>query len=197
MKQIALLAAVVMLLSITSCGPKETNVERHIEINAPRAVVFHNFADFHQWTKWSPWYELDPNCAYTYYGDPGMVGHGYTWKSEKKDVGTGEMKITEATADDHIAFDLKFKEPWESASTGSLSVAEENGKSVVSWKMHMDHHGLSRVMMLFMDMDKMLGSDFEKGLAKMKTVDEAQAVQEAAKVAAEAAAAPADSSVIK
>ncbi|MFN8309584.1 MAG: SRPBCC family protein [Chitinophagales bacterium] len=190
MKKLFTIAALAGTLVLTGCGPKESNIERHAEINAPRNLVFQNFAGFQNWSKWSPWYGLDPNCKYEYYGTPAQVGHGYTWNSENKEVGSGEMKITEMAPNDHIAFDLNFKSPWEAHSTGTMSVAEENGKSVVTWTMHQEHAGFARIMMMFMDMEKMIGGDFEKGLAKMKEVDEAEA-----KAAMEAQmAAPSDTS---
>lgn len=162
-----IIAIGVIYLILCFFGPKQVTVEREITINKPAETVKAKLGDlkfFHD--QWSPWTEKDPNMKTTYEGTPGTVGHLFTW-SGNKDVKEGKMLIS-AINGDTIREDLTFG---NFSGTVVNMIAQPNGSNTtVKWHMTMPVGFFGRTPMLFMNMDKMMGPDFEKGLAKLKTV---------------------------
>ena len=146
-------------------------VERTQKITAAPADVFTHIVDLREWDKWSPWDAMDPEMKKTYSGDPGMVGSGYHWTGNRK-VGEGQMTITEVAAPSRVAIDLQFIKPFKSESVTEMLVAEDGDGSTVTWRMTGQHNWMSKIMGIFRSMDKMVGPDFEKGLASLKDVAE-------------------------
>ncbi len=165
-----LIALVVVYLILALIGPKEMSVERSISINKPSALVTAKLADykfFHD--EWSPFTALDPNMKTTYKGNPGEVGHLYTW-SGNKDAGAGEMEI-KAFNGDSLIQRVTFEGMGDSRS---YYIARDNGTSTqVSWGITFEMGFLFRPIALFMNMEKMVGAEFEKGLTTLKTKLEA------------------------
>lgn len=162
---IIVLGAIYFILAFF--GPKQIVVIREININRPVSLVKEKMGDLKFFNdKWSPWTEKDPNMKTSYEGTPGQVGHLYAW-SGNKEVKEGTMKIAALTGDT-TKIDLSFGNDGD--ATVNL-IAEENGTStLVKWQMIMEISFFGRTPMLFMNMDKMMGPDFEKGLSKLKTV---------------------------
>jgi hypothetical protein len=147
-------------------------VERKATINAPRQAVFDRIANFERWPEWSPWEELDPDMEKTYTGTAGEVGSGYSWTGNRK-AGAGSMKMTAIDAPSSMGADLSFLKPFKSENTLVFDLAEVGEGTEVTWTMHATHSLVTRVMSMFGLMDKMIGKDFDKGLAKLKTLSEA------------------------
>jgi uncharacterized protein YndB with AHSA1/START domain len=190
---IGLAVIVVVFLIVVATRPDAYRVERSLTIAAPAEVAFAEVNDFHKWQPWSPWAKLDPNQKNTYSGEPAGAGAVNHWSGNDQ-VGEGEMKILESQAPSKIIIDLKFIRPFESQSLVDFTFAPENDGVKVTWGMNGKHNFISKAMCLFMDMDKMLGGDFERGLAGLKTIAETEAARlkaEAEKAAAEKAAADA------
>ena len=129
--------------------------------------------DMHRFPEWSPWQELDPAMKITHEGPPTGVGAKYTWVGNK-DVGEGRMTITESTPNTSVVQKLEFIKPWTSTCDVHLTIAPEGDGSKVTWAMDGNNDTMSKVMGLFMNMDQMVGKDFEKGLGKLKTLTESQ-----------------------
>ena len=191
---VALVAMVVLLLGAASTQPDTYHVERSMVVGASPDVVFPYINNFKLFREWNPWDRLDPNMEVTYVGPESGVNHSYTWKGNK-DVGQGQMTITESVPNERVNMDLLFIEPFESKALTSFTLGAEGEGTKVTWSMDGDNNLMSKVMCLFNDMDKMIGGDFERGLGNLKEVTEAQAKrlaeEAAAKAAAEAAAAAA------
>ena len=137
-------------------------------------VVYAQVADFHRWDGWSPWARLDPNQRTEFEGPPSGLGAGYHWAGNAK-VGEGRMTVTAAAPPRELAIRLQFIKPWAQISTSSFTFAPEGTATRVTWAMSGSFDLLGRAMTLFMDMDRQVGPDFEKGLAAMKKVAEEQA----------------------
>ena len=150
------------------------SVERSITVKAPAPRVHGLVDDFHHWTTWSPWEDLDPALARTYSGPDEGVGAHYAWSGNKK-AGQGSMEITRATAEE-IVIALEFLKPFKSTSTTLFEFASRDGQTDVTWRMTGEQKGLMAVFGKFMKMDKLIGPDFEKGLARLKAVAEEQRV---------------------
>lgn len=204
LKKIALafVIAVVGLLGYATTRPDEMNVVRSLEMAARPDAAYSQIEDFHHWTKWSPWDELDPNQKKTYEGEPRGKGAITGW-SGNDDVGEGRMTITDTAAPNRIDIDLEFIRPFESRSKVTFTVDAAGAGSKVTWAMNGKNAFMEKVVGIFMDFETMVGKDFEKGLGKLKVAAEAAEAElamaeakakeeEAARAAAQAALVPVD-----
>ena len=189
-----LLVVVVLFLAYAWTRPDTFKVERSASIAAPADVVYTRIANFRAWERWSPWEKLDPAMKREFGGTDGQVGSTYSWVGNK-DVGEGRMTLTEAAPNSKVGIKLDFIKPFASSNTTTFALAPEGSGTKVTWTMDGNHNLMSKVMCIFMDMDKMVGGDFEKGLATLKDQSQAAAAAAAAEAAraAEAAAAAAAS----
>jgi uncharacterized protein YndB with AHSA1/START domain len=146
-------------------------VERSLMIDAPAARIYEQIADFHHWTSWSPWEGVDPDLRRTYSGAESGTGAVYGWSGNRK-AGQGRMEITETTQPSRVQIDLVFEKPWKSRSETIFTIQPEGSGSRVTWLMTGKKTFMTRVMGIFTSMDRLLGPDFEKGLAELKTTAE-------------------------
>jgi len=169
---IALAVIVVGFIVVVAMRPSEYRVARTTTISAPAPAVFAQVNDFHRWEAWSPWATLDPAMKQGYEGAPAGVGAIYTWVGNN-DVGEGRMTVTESRPSERIRIDLEFLKPFRATSTAEFTFRPEGGQTVVTWSMAGKVNFIAKVVHLFVDMDKMIGGNFDKGLAQMKSVVEA------------------------
>src|ERR1039457_3243286 len=169
---IGLAVIVVVFIIIVATRPADFRVTRTATISAPGAVVFAQVNDLHKWVAWNPWEKLDPACKMTYEGPPAGTGAGYTWAGNNK-VGEGHMTITESRPNELIRFDLEFLKPFKTSNITEFTFKSDGNQTSVSWSMSGKKNFMFKAMGLFMDTDKMVGGDFERGLADLKSVAEA------------------------
>jgi uncharacterized protein YndB with AHSA1/START domain len=148
------------------------SVERSVTVDADPAHVFAQVVDLHRWTAWSPWEELDPALRRSYSGPDAGPGSTYEWSGNRK-AGQGRMQITSVDEPHTIVVDLAFLKPFKSTSTTTFTFAPVAGQTQVTWSMTGANTAMTKVMGIFTSMDKLVGPDFEKGLARLKTVSEA------------------------
>jgi uncharacterized protein YndB with AHSA1/START domain len=146
-------------------------VTRSIEIAAPPARVFEAIIDFHRWTEWSPWEGLDPNMQRTYTGPDAGVGAVYEWEGSRK-VGKGRMEIVDAEAPSTVGIELDFLKPFKSHNHTRFVLGGVGDATTVTWSMRGPKTFMTKVMGIFTSMDKLVGRDFEKGLAQLKGATE-------------------------
>jgi len=146
-------------------------VERAIAIDAPANRIYPWLTDFHRWTEWSPWEGLDPDLQRRYRGPDAGVGATYEWDGNRK-AGRGRMEIAAADAPTSLAIDLQFLKPFKSQSRTRFDLRTEGDTTTVTWSMRGPKTFATRVMGIFTSMDKLVGRDFEKGLAQLKAVVE-------------------------
>lgn len=168
---IGLAAIVVVFVIVVALQPGEFRVVRSAPVAAPASVVFAQVNDFRNWEAWSPWEKLDPGMKRTFEGAPAGTGAIYSWAGND-DVGEGRMTLTESRPDEMIRITLEFLKPFASTSTTEFTFAPEADHTVVTWSMSGENNFIAKAFCLFVDMDKMIGTDFEKGLAQMRTVAE-------------------------
>jgi uncharacterized protein YndB with AHSA1/START domain len=186
---IVLAVVVVLFLAFVATRPSTYQVTRTAAINAPAETVFTYLADLHNWNSWSPWAGRDPNLKTTYSGAPSGVGAIYEWNGNDQ-VGSGRMKVTDVKPSEQVGIELTFLKPWESTNRVEFTLASSGGATNTTWAMKGNHNFISKAFSVFMDMEKMMGPDFEAGLAKLKTLTEAKAKEQAAVPAAAPAAPP-------
>ena len=146
-------------------------VLRSATVGAPPADVYPHIVDFHKWGSWSPWDELDPEMDKTYSGADAGPGAKYAWTGNRK-VGQGSMEITGATEASEVTIDLEFLKPFKATNTTVFSLQPDGNGTKVTWAMTGRKTFMTRVMGIFKSMDAMVGPDFEKGLARLKSVVE-------------------------
>ena len=171
------LGIVVVLVALggaIATRPDTFRVERSATIAAPANVVFGYLNDFHNWALWSPWEKLDPAMKRTFSGAPAGVGSVYTWSGNSK-AGEGSMAITESTPDDRIALDLDFVRPFKSHNMTEFTLKPTAGGVNLRWGMSGVNTVAGKAMSLVTSMDKLVGKDFERGLANLKTLSEGEA----------------------
>jgi len=169
---IGLAGLLVVFLIVVALQPNSFSVMRSTTIAAPAAAVFPHVNDFHAWTDWSPWEKLDPALKRTYEGAASGTGAIYKWSSEVNGVGAGMMTLTDSHPSELIQIKLDFFKPFEASNAVEFAFKPDGDKTVVTWKMSGASNFVGKAMCLFMNMDKMVGGDFEKGLASLKTVSE-------------------------
>lgn len=162
--------ALIFLVVITG-RPDDFSVTRFTGIAAPPEKIFPHVNDLHKWEAWSPWAKLDPNAKYTFSGADSGAGAAMAWEGSKK-VGAGKMTVTESQPGALIRLRLDFQKPMQATNAAEFTFRPEGGQTVVTWSMAGKSCFMSKVFGLFMDFDKMCGSQFEKGLANLKSVTE-------------------------
>jgi len=171
---IGLAAIVLVLVVIVALQPPEFRVSRTVTISAPAPTIFAQVNDFHKWEGWSPWAKRDPAMKQTYEGPPAGTGAVYTWIGNRQ-VGEGRMTIFESRPSDLIRINLEFLKPFKGTSTTEFTFKPDGTQSTVTWSMTGKNNFMAKAVHLFLNMDKMVGGDFETGLAQMKSVSEAAA----------------------
>jgi len=166
---LALLVAAVLLFAATR--PATFRVERSIAIAAPAGALFPRLNDLHQVHEWSPWKEKDPNATYTFEGPAAGVGASQSWSGNSA-VGAGKQTIVESRANELVRLKLEFLKPMEGVCDATFTLQPEGGATRVTWTMAGENNFLGKVFCLFVNQDKMIGGEFEKGLATLKRTSE-------------------------
>ena len=161
----------ILIILLAVIAPKKYNVSRSILINKPLSEVFQYLKYVKNQDYWGPWNQRDPGMKKNYTGEDGSVGFIYSWESDHKQVGSGEQEITSIVENVKVETELRFLKPWKSVSQGYIEVYEEkNNATKVVWGFHGDNKFPFSILMLFFNMDKAVGKDFEEGLASLKAI---------------------------
>lgn len=162
---------IAVFLVMVMMQPAHYQVERSATINAPAPAVFALVNDFHKWDSWSPWAKLDPAMKQSYEGTTAGTGAIYSWAGNSE-VGVGKMTITESRPSDLVKIKLEFIKPFAATNATDFTFTPSGNSTNVKWTMAGDNNFIGKAFSLFMNMDKMIGNDFDKGLAQMKKVAE-------------------------
>jgi uncharacterized protein YndB with AHSA1/START domain len=168
---VVVLLLIAVVLGIAATKPDTLHVQRTATIHAPPEKIFPLINDYRSWTAWSPYEKIDPAMKRTYSGAPAGTGAVYEWEGNRK-VGKGRMETTDVSSPSHITIKLDFLKPFEAHNTAEFTLAPRGDSTDVTWTMSGPCPFISKVMSVFVDMDKMIGKDFEAGLANLKTATE-------------------------
>ncbi len=171
---IVLVVLVIALAVVVVLRPDEFKVTRSATIAAPPEVVFEQVNNLQKWNAWSPWAKMDPNAKNTFEGPPSGLGASFAWAGNNK-VGEGSMKITESRANERVRFDLEFVKPFKASNITEFTFASQGNQTVVTWTMSGKNNFIGKLFGLIMNCDKMVGGQFEQGLANMKVIAEGAA----------------------
>src|SRR6267142_114624 len=172
-KKIAIVVAVLIaaVLVFAATKPDTFRVERSATIKAPPEKIFAVLNDFQRWETWSPWEKKDPAMKRTFSVVSGGKGAVYSWEGNKE-VGQGRMEIADSVPPSRLAIKLDFLKPFEAHHMVEFTLAPQGDATSVTWAMQGPSPYFMKIMHVFLDMDSMVGKDFEAGLAKLKAVAE-------------------------
>lgn len=168
---IGFVAIVAIFAIVVAFQPPDFTITRSASMAAAPAAVFDQVNDFHRWEAWSPWAKLDPAMKQTYEGASSGTGAVYSWAGND-DVGEGRMTILESRPGESVRIKLEFLKPFAQTNQTDFTFKGEGAGTSITWTMTGKKNFVSKAFCMFMDMDKMVGADFEKGLAQMKAVVE-------------------------
>ena len=163
---LVVLVVVAGVLIYASTKPDTFRVERTVSIDAPPDKIFPLIVDLKSWTAWSPYEKKDPELKRSFGPITSGKGATYSWDGNKN-VGQGSMEILDA-APGKVVIKLDFVKPFEAHNTAEFIVQPKGNSSSVTWAIYGPSPIVSKVMGLFMNMDTMIGKDFEVGLANLK-----------------------------
>jgi len=166
---IGLAALLVVFIVVVAMRPDDFRVTRSATIPAPADLVFAQVNDLHNFQDWSPWAKIDPNCKLTFDGPTAGVGASFAWAGNK-DVGEGRMTVIESKPGEFVKFRLEFLKPFKATNTAEFNFKSAGNQTELTWNMYGKNNFISKAVGLFMDCDKMIGPDFEKGLANLRGV---------------------------
>ncbi len=171
---VGLVFIIAILAIVIALQPSEYTITRSITIKAPPETVFPLVNDFQQWAKWSPWDKKDAAMKRTFEGPPAGVGAIYRWDGND-DVGTGSMTILESKPAELVLIKLAFLKPMEAECRSRFDFTRQPDQTTVTWTMTGTNNFVGKAFSLIMNMEKLIGDDFEKGLAAMKSASEGMA----------------------
>lgn len=166
---LAIAIAVILILAATK--PDTIRVQRATSIKAPAEKIFPLINDFHQWGTWSPYENKDPGMKRIYSGAESGKGAVYAWDGNNN-VGSGRMEILDTAVPSKIVIKLDFFKPFEGHNTAEFTMLPQGDATNLTWVMHGPARFMSKVMQVFMNLDNMIGRDFEAGLANLKKITE-------------------------
>ncbi len=169
---IAVAVVIVVFLMIVALQPSGFRVTRSTSIAAPPEAVFPHVNELRKWDAWSPWLELDRNAKTSFEGPPAGKGSVMAWAGNSK-VGEGRMTITECRPNELVRFKLEFFKPMAGTSEAEFAFKPQGNQTEVTWTMTGKNNFIARAMCLFLNMDKMIGGRFERGLAQLRSIAEA------------------------
>ena len=162
-------AIVVVFLVFVAMQPGEFRITRSGAVPAPAATVFPHVNELRKWEAWSPWARLDPNAKSTFEGPAAGVGSSMAWAGNKN-VGEGKMTIVESRANELVQFRLEFYKPFKATNTATFTFKPEGGQTGVTWSMSGTNSFMGKAINVFINCDKMVGGQFEQGLANLRAV---------------------------
>ncbi len=165
---LAVIVGIIIVLMLAA--PKKYHVNRSITINRPVSEVFTYLKSVKSQDDWSPWKKRDPGMKQVFTGEDGTVGFISRWESDHKNVGWGEQEIKKIVENERIETELRFLKPFKSQSDAYISTEADGDGTKVTWGFHGVHKVPANVMMMFFNMDKAVGKDFDEGLSDLKGV---------------------------
>ena len=171
---IALAVIVVSFIAVVATRPSDFRVTRTGRIAAPAEVVFNNINTLRKWEAWSPWAKLDPNAKSTYSGPESGPGASMAWSGSKK-IGEGKMTITDCKPNEVIRLKLEFLRPMKATNMAEFLLKADGNQTTVTWSMSGKNNFVGKAFHMIIDCDKMIGRDFEKGLANLNSATQQMA----------------------
>ena len=173
-----IVAIAIVVLGVVE--PRDVPVQRNTFIKAPKSLVFDQMVNFKNWVHWSPWYQMDTSAQITYMGNDGQPGSSFHWVGDPKRTGEWDIKDT-AVKDGEMDYQMQMSKPFNGIANGFIRAEDAgNGMTKATWGFTMHFSFPWNAVLVFMNMDRLLGGDFDKGLQNMKKYTEAITVNNTA-----------------
>lgn len=172
---LVVVGGIAALLGFAATKSDSFRIQRSISINAPPERIYPLIHDFHRWREWSPWEKIDADLQRSYSGPPSGTGAVYEWAGKK--AGAGRMEITDSSPPSSLAIQLDFTRPFRASNSLEFILTPQGGVTTVDWVMVGANRYLNKVMSSVINMDKMIGKDFEAGLVNLKTASESASAE--------------------
>ncbi len=166
-----ILLLIACVLGYAAIQPSEYEIERSIRITASQEAIFVNVNDLKKFNEWNPWAKLDPQAKMTFDGPTGGIGASYKWEGNNE-VGAGRMSIQKSEPNNLVQMKLEMIKPFEDVSFVDFILKPEGRETIVTWKMKGRANYIYKVLCLFINRDKLVGKEFEKGLTNLKVMSE-------------------------
>jgi uncharacterized protein YndB with AHSA1/START domain len=167
----AVVVIVVLFMVMVAMRPADFRITRTGRISAPVGLVFDNVNDLHKWEAWSPWAKMDPNARNTFGGPLDGPGSSMEWAGNNK-VGAGRMTILESRPGEAIRIKLEFFKPFKATNLAEFTFKPEGDQTAVTWSMSGKNNFMGKAIGLLMNCGKMIGGQFEQGLANLNSVSQ-------------------------
>ncbi len=162
---------IIAFLVIASMRPSTFSLQRNIDVKASPEKIFTHLNDFKNWGAWSPWEKMDPDMKRNFSGSASGKGAYYSWIGNKK-VGEGNMEITRSVPSSNIELNLNFLKPFKASNVTEFKITPNGSMTTIHWEMRGHLNLMMKIMHMFMNMDSMVGKDFDAGLANLKSIVE-------------------------
>ncbi len=167
-----LAALITVVILVVALQPTTFEIKRSTTISVTPELLFPHVNTLRNWETWSPWAKLDPNATITYEGTDAGPGASYRWAGNNR-VGARRMTIKESKPNERVLMDLSFTAPMKANNVTEFVFKPSTGQTQVTWSMRGHNAFMAKAFGLFVNVDKMVGKDFEKGLAQLKSQAEA------------------------
>ena len=168
---IGLAVVIVIFVIVVASRPADFRIARSATFAASAPAVFEQVNNLHKFNDWSPWAKIDPNAKATFDGPPAGVGSSFAWAGNSE-VGEGRMTIMESKPGELVRMKLEFIKPFAATNTAEFTLKPEGNGTNLTWSMTGQNGFMAKAFSMFVDCDKMVGSQFEKGLASLKAIVE-------------------------
>lgn len=168
---LGLVLIIVVFIGVAAMQPNDFSISRSAVMNAPAAEAFAQVNDFHKWEAWSPWAKMDPQAKNSFSGAPAGTGAEFSWVGNSQ-VGEGKMTIVESQPSQLVRIKLDFLKPFASTAQAEFTFQTEGAQTRVTWAMSGQQNLICKMISLVFSHDKMVGGEFEKGLASIKSIVE-------------------------
>ena len=162
-------AFIFVFFLVIARQPAEFRITRSATLPVPPDAVFPHVNDLHLWQVWSPWAKMDPNAKNTFTGAPEGNGASMAWAGNKK-VGEGRMTITDSRPNEAVRLKLEFLKPFVATHVAEFTFKPQGGETLVTWSMSGTNNFMAKLFTTLMNCDKMIGGQFEQGLASLREV---------------------------
>jgi len=168
---IGVAALLAILVAVIATRPSDFRVSRSATFHAAPSAIFEHVNSLRNWKAWSPWAKLDPNATETHSGPASGVGSSFAWAGNNK-VGEGKMTVIESQPGALVRLRIEFLKPMKATNTAEFSFLPQGTRTLVTWSMWGKNNFAGKAFGLFVNCDRMIGTDFEKGLASLKSISE-------------------------
>ena len=170
---VSIVVIVAAFLGYVAMQPSDFRIIREIKINTPAEIPFANVNDLHKFDAWNPWSKIDPQAKQTFEGPSAGKGASSSWEGNKE-VGSGRMTITDSQPNNLILMTLDIFKPYTATNNIEFSFKSEGNQTTVSWAMSGKSNFIAKILCVFINRDKMIGKEFEKGLEQLKIISESE-----------------------